>query len=68
MRRLSARFTRWLFYAALAAGALFLCVTATLTSFASAGEATGFNPVWLAGLCCVGPLVLAGVALANESR
>lgn len=68
MSKISPKVMRYFFYGAVAAGALFLCVTLTLNTFTAAGDAVGMNPVWLAGLCCIVPFVLAGVALANESQ
>lgn len=65
--KLSPKVTRFFFYGLVAAGALFLCTTFTLRSFTSVGERTGIDPIWLAGLCCVIPFVLAGIALRNES-
>ena len=66
--KLSPRVTRMFFYGALAAAALFLCYTLTINSFSAVGEAIGINPMWLGGVCCVIPFVLAGIVLANESR
>lgn len=65
---ISPKVTRFFFYGLLIAGGLFLCSVLTLRSFDAAGDAVGLNPVWLAGLCCIVPFVLAGLALANESR
>lgn len=66
--KLSPRVTRFFFYGLVGAGALFLCTTVTLNTFTNLGERAGINPLWLGGLCCVVPFVLAGVALANESQ
>jgi hypothetical protein len=68
MSKLSPKVMRFAFYGAVAAGILFLCATLTLRSLNAAGTASGINPAWLAGLCCLIPIVLAGMALANESR
>lgn len=67
MRSLGPKVTRYLFYAALAAGGLLLCATLTLNTFTSASESTGLDTTWLLGLCCIVPIGLAGWALANES-
>jgi hypothetical protein len=59
---------RYFFYGLMAAGGLSLCGLLALNSFESAADRTGLNSLWLVGLCCVIPFVLAGIALANESR
>lgn len=59
---------RWAFYGLLAAGVMFLCGTIAMRSFDIATEVTGIGTVALASLCCLAPIVLGGIALANESR
>ncbi len=68
MRSLGPKVTRYLFYAVLVAGGVFLCATLALSTFTSTSQATGLNTPWLLGLCCIVPIGLAGWALANESR
>lgn len=65
--KIAPKVSRFFFYGLIAAGVLFLCATLTLRTFTSAGEIIGLNSMWLAGLCCVIPFVLAGIALSNES-
>jgi len=66
--KFSPKVGRYFFYGLLVAGALALCGALTLNSFSAVGDALGMNPMWLGGLCCVIPFVLAGIALANESQ
>ncbi len=68
MRRLSPKVLRWAFYGAVVAGGMFVCGTLALRSMDVATQATGLGTATLAGLCCLVPIVLGGIALANESK
>ena len=66
--RVSPKVTRRFVYGLLIAGILFLIYSLSANTVTALDNALPFNPIWLGGLCCVIPLVLAGLALRNESQ
>ncbi|MEM6281245.1 MAG: hypothetical protein AAF787_03550 [Chloroflexota bacterium] len=65
--KISSRVIRVFFYGLVVAGVLYILFTLAARSFDAAANVTGLGAGWLAGLCCLAPFVLAGIALARES-
>ncbi|MEO0562936.1 MAG: hypothetical protein AAF125_12570 [Chloroflexota bacterium] len=66
--KLSPKVLRYFFYGLVVMGAGMLCMLFTVNTYSAASTRLWFNPLWLVAGCCVVPFVLAGIALANESR
>lgn len=65
---MNSKVLRYGFYALLVLGVIVAVGGIGFQMLDTAAAATRIGAGWLAGLCCLVPIVLGGIALANESQ